>query len=301
MRHHPHTRRNGHPVTTYDELTPGALWLLENLSELDIVQMCADNREALAALHQGEEPYEEEGVVPTPGQWIWKWNRATTAQRLDQARRIRDLNDTADRIEALARHWENAQPLLPGQALADLRHTLSGSHEPVMRQTVRVGDRLIEVRGHRVPTPDERRALAALLEANAATLGEEPSGLGEPKLMAWNGSGWFEEWADHISSPFRVLAVDVPPALRGPNAPTPEPDPAPLRKLAEQALGEPEPGTVRRDPRADDPNYDGITGYRTWEELEADPPQFTGFLGSRPPAAGQHVTRRTDTTTEDRQ
>lgn len=57
-------------------------------------------------------------------------------------------------------------------------------------------------------------------------------------------------------------------------------DPAPPRRLAAvtRALGPAFWEVVRRDPRADIPPYDPITGYRTWAELEADPPQFTGIL-----------------------
>ncbi|MFC8276274.1 hypothetical protein ACFUJR_27835 [Streptomyces sp. NPDC057271] len=40
---------------------------------------------ALATLHQGEEPHTDECTVPTPGQWIWSWNRATPHQRLEAA------------------------------------------------------------------------------------------------------------------------------------------------------------------------------------------------------------------------
>jgi hypothetical protein len=39
----------------------------------------------LAELREGEEPYEDERVLPTPGQWIWLWNRATPAERLVRA------------------------------------------------------------------------------------------------------------------------------------------------------------------------------------------------------------------------
>jgi hypothetical protein len=41
---------------------------------------------------------------------------------------------------------------------------------------------------------------------------------------------------------------------------------------------------VRRDPRASIPAYDPITGYETWEELEANPPVFIGLLA--PPGGG---------------
>ncbi|MFE2600123.1 hypothetical protein ACFXCZ_27150 [Streptomyces sp. NPDC059396] len=38
--------------------------------------------------------------------------------------------------------------------------------------------------------------------------------------------------------------------------------------------------TVLRDPRTNIPPYDPITGYRSWAELEANPPQFEGILSS---------------------
>ncbi|MEV5680976.1 hypothetical protein [Streptomyces sp. NPDC052179] len=38
--------------------------------------------------------------------------------------------------------------------------------------------------------------------------------------------------------------------------------------------------TARRDPRTDIPPYDPITGYRSWAEFEANPPQFEGILSS---------------------
>lgn len=53
------------------------------------LQQRAETAEAkLAALHEGEEPYEDERTVPTPAQWIWRWNRATPAERLDRAGRV---------------------------------------------------------------------------------------------------------------------------------------------------------------------------------------------------------------------
>lgn len=41
----------------------------------------------LANLHQGEEPYLDQAVVPTPGQLLYQWIRATPQQRLDWAAR----------------------------------------------------------------------------------------------------------------------------------------------------------------------------------------------------------------------
>lgn len=49
----------------------------------------------LAAFHDGEEPYDDDRIVPTPGQWIWRWNRATPQQRLEIAAYVRAAIDTA--------------------------------------------------------------------------------------------------------------------------------------------------------------------------------------------------------------
>ncbi|CBG73488.1 hypothetical protein SCAB_64851 [Streptomyces scabiei 87.22] len=48
---------------------------------------------------------------------------------------------------------------------------------------------------------------------------------------------------------------------------------------------------VRWDPRASIPPYDPITGYRTWAEFEAAPPQFTGILGIVSPGVGESGSR----------
>lgn len=131
----------------------------------------ASNAEAaLAQLREGEEPYEDERIVPTPAQWIWNWNRATPEQRLDVVAYIKALSERLDRVEAVARDWAEAQPLLPGQALADLINALSDDPQPVMCHTVRVGERYIRVHGDRVPTPDELVAIGALLDANDTAL-----------------------------------------------------------------------------------------------------------------------------------
>lgn len=44
--------------------------------------------ETLERMRAGEEPVTDERVAPTPGQWIWKWNRATPEKRLDMAAQI---------------------------------------------------------------------------------------------------------------------------------------------------------------------------------------------------------------------
>ncbi|SEO83256.1 hypothetical protein [Actinacidiphila rubida] len=52
---------------------------------------------ALAAFHEGEEPYEDEATVPTPAQWVWKWNRATSARRLELVEAVQGAQARADR------------------------------------------------------------------------------------------------------------------------------------------------------------------------------------------------------------
>ncbi|MFF0736893.1 hypothetical protein ACFYVK_35430 [Streptomyces chartreusis] len=64
----------------------------------------------LERLHTGEEPVTDERITPTPGQWIWKWNRVTPEKRLDMAAQILDnmpiarncfMNDHEAQIERL--------------------------------------------------------------------------------------------------------------------------------------------------------------------------------------------------------
>lgn len=58
----------------------------------------ADKAEAeLAAFHGGEEPHPDDRTVPTPAQWIWQWNRATPAKRLEVAARVIADSDMAGR------------------------------------------------------------------------------------------------------------------------------------------------------------------------------------------------------------
>lgn len=44
----------------------------------------------LERLRAGEEPATNKALRPTPGQWIWQWNRATPEKRLDMAAQILD-------------------------------------------------------------------------------------------------------------------------------------------------------------------------------------------------------------------
>ncbi|MFE6868338.1 hypothetical protein ACFVFS_17450 [Kitasatospora sp. NPDC057692] len=56
----------------------------------------ADHAEsALTLLHQGEEPYKDERTVPTPAQWMWRWNRVTSTGRMELATRVLADGDKA--------------------------------------------------------------------------------------------------------------------------------------------------------------------------------------------------------------
>lgn len=57
-----------------------------DLQEVELLQA------EIARLREGEEPYTEEGVVPTPGQWIWRWNRLTAAKRQARATQILEMS-----------------------------------------------------------------------------------------------------------------------------------------------------------------------------------------------------------------
>lgn len=133
-----------------------------------ITELAVHLRAELAALHEGEEPYDDDRVVPTPAQWIWQWNRSRPEDRLAVARSIGAFSDQVLRVEALMWSWSEATPLIPGQALADLRNAMSDDPQPTVSQAVRAGEHLIRVTGERVPTADERAAIGALLDANEA-------------------------------------------------------------------------------------------------------------------------------------
>ncbi|MCX5335484.1 hypothetical protein [Streptomyces sp. NBC_00140] len=53
--------------------------------------------EQLAQFFEGEEPYTDSRAIPTPAQWIWKWNRATPARRLEVAEAVLRTQDAAQR------------------------------------------------------------------------------------------------------------------------------------------------------------------------------------------------------------
>jgi hypothetical protein len=46
-------------------------------------------------LLEGEQPYTDDRVIPTPAQWIWLWNRLTPAERLSRAQRVLEDREAA--------------------------------------------------------------------------------------------------------------------------------------------------------------------------------------------------------------
>jgi len=81
---------------------------------MSIDEKWLDPAEKLAELQEGEEPYEDERVVPTAGQWIWQWNRATPAERLSMAAYRLELMEIANRCQysgmhraRLAERWDD--------------------------------------------------------------------------------------------------------------------------------------------------------------------------------------------------
>jgi DNA repair exonuclease SbcCD ATPase subunit len=125
--------------------------------------------DALAALHQGEEPHLDQLTVPTPAQWIWRWNRATSAERLDAAARAISQGNTAYQCV-----MEN-HPV----RLADLQQRYADEHatavaraaetDRVRRQLAAAEARIAAAR----TIATEHAAGEQYWDANAVSIGEE--------------------------------------------------------------------------------------------------------------------------------
>lgn len=77
------------------EPSPEARELLAHHDRLDLAEMVVAlhqleeaARTELAHLREGEEPAANPAFMPTPAQWIWKWNRATPEKRLQVAEAV---------------------------------------------------------------------------------------------------------------------------------------------------------------------------------------------------------------------
>jgi hypothetical protein len=97
-----------------------------------------DAEAELARLREGEEPYCDERVVPTAAQWVWLWNQASPAERLQRAQRVLDDAEKARHLYFL--RFQDGGPAEAGTPLCtaywdtpdhDRVHCWRGvSHEP---------------------------------------------------------------------------------------------------------------------------------------------------------------------------
>lgn len=105
----------------------------------------AERAEAeLALLHESEEPYDDERLVPTPAQWIWKWNQATPAERLERAEQVIADRDRVTRCtlahSALFARAEQAEARIAAVRELATKAVASGSswdgNEPALGQEI---------------------------------------------------------------------------------------------------------------------------------------------------------------------
>lgn len=80
----------------------GTTWNLQQPEEALVDAELERLRAEVARLREGEEPITDERVIPTPAQWIWRWNRATVTERLDRVAAIQKADVALDRIHRLA-------------------------------------------------------------------------------------------------------------------------------------------------------------------------------------------------------
>jgi hypothetical protein len=69
----------------------------------------------LDRLREGEEPYTDEHLIPTPAQWIWLWNHADPAERLERAKRALDESARVRHLDFL--RIGGGEPAEPGAPL----------------------------------------------------------------------------------------------------------------------------------------------------------------------------------------
>ncbi|WP_411102479.1 hypothetical protein [Streptomyces sp. cmx-4-9] len=91
-------------MSRYDDMSEQARFYLNNNDEIELAEMVASSdarigqlKNELAALHEGEEepPAWRHPAASTPAQWLWHWNRATPAERLERAALIIDAGQRA--------------------------------------------------------------------------------------------------------------------------------------------------------------------------------------------------------------
>jgi hypothetical protein len=99
----------------------------------DVIRAALDAREdrtteaeaALARFHEGEEPVTDPAAKPTPGQWIWQWNRATPAERLEVAGRAIHQAGRASVCFEMAHEWRLAEEKKAWVALARVQDVIA--------------------------------------------------------------------------------------------------------------------------------------------------------------------------------
>jgi hypothetical protein len=100
----------------------------------DVIRAALDARQdrtaeaeaELALLHEGEEPVSDPAVALTPGQWIWQWNRATPAERLQAAARAIDQASRASTCFEMAHEKRLAEDSKAWVALARVQDVIAG-------------------------------------------------------------------------------------------------------------------------------------------------------------------------------
>lgn len=103
-------------MTDNPDLSERISWYLTNFNAETIAEMAAQLEAEVVALMAGGEPYDDERVVPTPGQWIMMFNQAAPERRLAKAAQVLELHDRLDHARrVLASHGDR-----PG--LADALH-----------------------------------------------------------------------------------------------------------------------------------------------------------------------------------
>lgn len=153
--------------------------------------------EKLARFHEGEEPVTDERVEATPGQWIWRWNRATPDHRLQVVRDIKAAAALADRCFQGGHEARlDEQQARLAQLAEDVRFERE-QREDLRRRLKDTSDAYGRV--------DEQRAVLAAALHDVLSHFVHPGHPGEPCL----GAGWIS-----VKTVAKWRAVLNPPATK---------------------------------------------------------------------------------------
>lgn len=135
-----------------------------------------DAEAALALLHEGEEPYDDERLVPTPAQWIWQWNRATPDERLSMAALILENRDRLNRCT-----WTDHERQIAGLREANRR----------LNRRCQYAERVAARLERAALTGEEQPATGGIITGGLAVVGEGGSNCGTipplPGRSQWRG------------------------------------------------------------------------------------------------------------------